>query len=94
MDEIAEKGLAAHWRYKGIKGESSLDEWLNSIRETLENADSNLEAMISSNWIYIKMKFLFSLLKEIYINCHKVLLCSTLLLLSIPIWDADASVPE
>jgi len=45
MDEIAEKGLAAHWRYKGIKGESSLDEWLNSIRETLENADNDLDAM-------------------------------------------------
>ena len=45
MDEIAEKRLAAHWRYKGIKGETGLDEWLNSIRETLENADSDMEAM-------------------------------------------------
>ena len=45
MDEIAEKGLAAHWRYKGIKGESGLDEWLKSIRETLENADNDLDAM-------------------------------------------------
>ena len=45
MDEIAEKGLAAHWRYKGIKGESGLDEWLTSIRETLENADNDLDAM-------------------------------------------------
>lgn len=45
MDEIAEKGLAAHWRYKGVKGESGLDEWLNSIRETLENADNDMEAM-------------------------------------------------
>ena len=45
MDEIAEKGLAAHWRYKGIKGESGLDEWLNFIRETLENSDSDMEAM-------------------------------------------------
>ena len=45
MDEIAEKGLAAHWRYKGIKGETGLDEWLKSIRETLENADSDIEAM-------------------------------------------------
>ncbi len=45
MDEIAEKGLAAHWRYKGVKGESGLDEWLNSIRETLENADNDIEAM-------------------------------------------------
>ena len=39
MDEIAERGLAAHWRYKGIKGESGLDEWLNSIRTALENKD-------------------------------------------------------
>lgn len=41
MDEIAERGLAAHWRYKGIKGESGLDEWLASVREALENADSD-----------------------------------------------------
>lgn len=41
MDEIAERGLAAHWRYKGIKGESGLDEWLTSVREALENADSD-----------------------------------------------------
>lgn len=46
MDEIAERGLAAHWRYKGIKGESGLDEWLTSVREALENSDSSgLEAM-------------------------------------------------
>ena len=41
MDEIAEKGLAAHWRYKGIKGETGLDEWLTSVREALENADND-----------------------------------------------------
>jgi GTP pyrophosphokinase len=40
MDEIAERGLAAHWKYKGVKGESGLDEWLNSVREVLENKDS------------------------------------------------------
>ena len=46
MDEIAERGLAAHWRYKGIKGESGLDEWLTSVREALENSDSSgLETM-------------------------------------------------
>ena len=45
MDDIAERGLAAHWRYKGIKGESGLDEWLTSIREALENSESDLEAM-------------------------------------------------
>ena len=39
MDEVAERGLAAHWRYKGVKGESGLDEWLNSIRTALENKD-------------------------------------------------------
>jgi len=40
MDEIAERGLAAHWKYKGIKGESGFDEWMNSIREVLESKDS------------------------------------------------------
>ncbi len=46
MDEIAERGLAAHWRYKGVKGENGLDEWLTSVREALENSDNNgLEAM-------------------------------------------------
>lgn len=45
MDDIAERGLAAHWRYKGVKGETGLDEWLTTIRETLENADSDLDVM-------------------------------------------------
>ena len=45
MDDIAERGFAAHWRYKGVKGENGLDEWLTTIRETLENAGSDLEAM-------------------------------------------------
>ncbi|GHU90502.1 GTP pyrophosphokinase [Bacteroidia bacterium] len=40
MDEIAERGLAAHWKYKGIKGEGGLDEWLNGVREVLENKDT------------------------------------------------------
>ncbi|MCL1933924.1 MAG: HD domain-containing protein [Candidatus Azobacteroides sp.] len=40
MDEIAERGLAAHWKYKGIKGENGLDEWMNNVREALENKDS------------------------------------------------------
>ncbi len=45
MDDIAERGLAAHWRYKGVKGEAGVDEWLTSIRDTLENAGSGLEVM-------------------------------------------------
>ena len=44
MDEIAERGVAAHWRYKGIKGETGLDEWLTTIRQMLETSDG-LEAM-------------------------------------------------
>ncbi|RGN47645.1 MULTISPECIES: bifunctional (p)ppGpp synthetase/guanosine-3',5'-bis(diphosphate) 3'-pyrophosphohydrolase [unclassified Bacteroides] len=41
MDEIAERGLAAHWRYKGVKGESGLDEWLTSVREALEHSEND-----------------------------------------------------
>jgi len=41
MDEIAEKGLAAHWKYKGIKEEQGMDEWLKNIREILENPSLN-----------------------------------------------------
>ena len=41
MDEIAEKGLAAHWKYKGIKSENGMDEFLRSIREILENPELN-----------------------------------------------------
>ena len=37
MDEIAEKGLAAHWRYKGVKSANGIDEWLNNIRTALES---------------------------------------------------------
>jgi len=39
MDLVAEKGLAAHWRYKGVKGDST-DQWMNNIRDILETADS------------------------------------------------------
>jgi len=44
MDEIAERGVAAHWRYKGVKSESGLDEWLTGIRSMLETSDG-MEAM-------------------------------------------------
>ncbi len=44
MDEIAERGVAAHWRYKGVKGETGLDEWLTGIRNMLEHSDG-LDAM-------------------------------------------------
>jgi len=41
MDEIAEKGYAAHWKYKESSSENAVDEWLNRIREMLENPESN-----------------------------------------------------
>lgn len=39
MDNVAEHGLAAHWRYKGVKSEGGIDEWLANIRSALENND-------------------------------------------------------
>ena len=44
MDEVAERGVAAHWRYKGVRSESGLDEWLTNIRSMLETSDG-MEAM-------------------------------------------------
>ncbi len=41
MNEIAEKGYAAHWKYKESSSENALDEWISRIREILENPESN-----------------------------------------------------
>ncbi len=39
MDEVAEKGFCAHWKYKGIKTEENMEKWLANIREVLENPE-------------------------------------------------------
>src|SRR5690606_8716884 len=43
MDEIAERGYAAHWKYKsdGSGGESGLEMWINKVRDMLENNTAN-----------------------------------------------------
>ncbi len=41
MDDIAELGYAAHWKYKESASENALDEWIKRIRITLENPDPN-----------------------------------------------------
>jgi GTP pyrophosphokinase len=46
MNEIAEKGLAAHWKYKGIKGQAGIDKWIGRVRETLENAEMDASNLL------------------------------------------------
>jgi len=48
MDAIAEKGLAAHWKYKGIKSESGLDAWMNNVRDILEAAETGPMELIKN----------------------------------------------
>ena len=48
MDEIAEKGLAAHWRYKGGNGEEQLDQFLNNFRDVIEQSDNDAPDLYDS----------------------------------------------
>ena len=62
MDEIAEKGLAAHYKYKGGKGEGGLDGWLTRIREILESPENEESAFIDQvrSGLYADEVFVFT----------------------------------
>lgn len=68
MDLIAEKGLAAHWKYKGIKSEGDLDTWMNNVRDILETADNGpMELMKNMRMdIYDKEVFVFTPKGDLY----------------------------
>ena len=68
MDEIAEKGLAAHWKYKGIKSENNLDKWMNNVRDILETAETGpMELMKNLQMdVYDKELFVFSPRGDLY----------------------------
>lgn len=68
MDLVAEKGLAAHWRYKGIKAEGGLDAWMNNVRDILEaGADGPMELMKNMRMdVYDKEVFVFTPKGDLY----------------------------
>jgi len=41
MNEIAEKGFAAHWKYKESSNDNGLDQWIQKVREMLNNPEAN-----------------------------------------------------
>lgn len=68
MDEIAETGVAAHWKYKGIKSENTLDTWMNHVRDILEEAESGpMELMKNMKMdLYNKEVFVFTPKGDLY----------------------------
>ncbi len=67
MDAVAEHGLAAHWRYKGIKSEKGLDNLLASIRDTLEHlSEENVSENRFKMELYKDEIFVFSPKGDLY----------------------------
>lgn len=68
MDLVAEKGLAAHWRYKGIQSEAALDEWMNNVRDILEAGDNGPMELMRNFKIdfYDKEVFVFTPKGDLY----------------------------
>jgi GTP diphosphokinase / guanosine-3',5'-bis(diphosphate) 3'-diphosphatase len=59
MDEIAEKGLAAHWKYKGAIGEKGLDEWMKKVRELIETPEQEPAELIDDFKLSLYSKEIF-----------------------------------
>lgn len=59
MNEIAEKGVAAHWKYKGAEGEQGLDEWLGIVREILETPEQDAGNFIDDFKLSLYSKEIF-----------------------------------
>ena len=68
MDLVAEKGVAAHWRYKGIKSEGEMDSWMNKVRNILEGgAEGPMELMRNFKMdFYDKEVFVFTPKGDLY----------------------------
>lgn len=49
MDETAERGVAAHWRYKGIKSDGDVDRWMNDVRLMLEASSQEGQMSLMRN---------------------------------------------
>jgi guanosine-3',5'-bis(diphosphate) 3'-pyrophosphohydrolase len=62
IDEIAEKGIAAHYKYKGIKGESGFDSWLAGMKEIIDSTDKEDTSFIDQvkSGLYSEEVFVFT----------------------------------
>ena len=80
MDDIAEHGLAAHWRYKGVKqGEKGIDTWLSAIRNALEATRDEGDAMAMMDQLQTDLKT-----DEVYVftpkgDLHRLVVGATVL---------------
>lgn len=80
MDDIAEHGLAAHWRYKGVKqGEKGIDTWLSAIRNALEATRDEGDAMAMMDQLHTDLKT-----DEVYVftpkgDLHRLVVGATVL---------------
>ncbi len=59
MDEVAERGLAAHWKYKGIKQDKGLDQWVAKVREILETPATTPEDVVDQFKLNLYQKEIF-----------------------------------